>query len=261
MDRPPTTTTYRSVLTRTPDGSAIVKQVAGEERLPLLPSRWESFANELRIGVLMAETPPPVAVPRLLDSDPDGGTLVFEAIDGEPLGPKRPTQLASGDLDRALDVAHALGSFDPHGDWFLRFAARTHLDHHRRTGLLSAMEARHLIRLLEAGPTRWAFAHGDLSPRNILKRADGSVVVIDWERAGLYPAGYDLAFLWYTLGAVAGARTRIEATVPSADKVSFLLSVLLIALLHLDRPAPDAPQADADRDVVRSVLGSLLTTA
>ncbi|MGH9212491.1 MAG: phosphotransferase [Acidimicrobiales bacterium] len=258
MNRRPTVT-YRSVVTRTPDGGAVVKRVAGEERRPLLPSRWESFTNERRIGMLLAETPPPVSVPRLLAFDPNGGVLVFEAVDGAPLGPKRPARLASGDLDRALEVADALAGFDPRRSWFYGLPVRAHLDHHRRHRRLSDTETERLARLVDTGQIRWSFAHGDLSPRNILKRPDGSVVVIDWERAGLYPAGYDYAFLWYTTGAVAGARSRIEAAVRDADRPSFLLSALLIALLHLDRPTTPPRHGETDREVARALVGRLLT--
>jgi tRNA A-37 threonylcarbamoyl transferase component Bud32 len=255
------TITYRSVVTQTPDGSAVVKRVAGEERLPLLPSRWESFTNERRIGRLLAETPPPVPVPRLLASDPHAGVLVFEAIAAEPLGPKRPTQLASANLDRALAVADAVAGFDPPRNGLYRLPIRAHLDHHRRHGRLSNAEAQHLGRLDEIGLIRWSFAHGDLSPRNILKRPDGSVAVIDWERAGLHPAGYDHAFLWYTTAVVPGARSRIKTAVPHADEASFLLSALLITLIHLDRPAPGAARGDSDRDVTRTLVNQLMLTA
>jgi hypothetical protein len=255
----PRAVTYRSLVTRTADGTAVIKQVAGEERLPLLPSRWESFTNERRIGLLLAKTAPPVPVPRLLSSDLHTGVLVFEAIDGHPLGPKRPHRLAGCDLDRALAVADTLASFTPREDWFHKLPVREHIDHHRRHGRLSDSEARSLVRLVDKGPVRWSFAHGDLSPRNILKRPDGSVVVIDWERAGLYPVGYDHAFLWYTTGAVPDARRRIEAAVPPNDQTGFLLSALLITLIHMNRPTTCLGHGDGDGDVARALVGRLLT--
>ena len=102
------------------------------------------------------------------------------------------------------------------------------------------------------------FAHGDLSPRNVLKRADGSIVLIDWERAGIYPAGFDLAFLWHTTARVPGARARIEAAVQPAQCSAFWLSLLLIALLHADGSAQHDRRSDhAEQSEIETVVGHL----
>ncbi len=231
-ERPDTLTTYRSSLEFA--CGVVVKRIAGEERLRLLPTRHDSFINELRIGRLFAHVAPAVAFPRLLAADEQQRTLTFEAIgDGVALGEKYADDLPVDDLDLALGAAYVLDGFDVRRSWMYRPPVDQWIEHHRQQGHLGTGEAALATRTCRAaGAGR--FAHGDLSPRNILKRADGSIVVIDWERAGLYPAGFDLAFLWYTTARVPGARARIEAAVPPAQRATFWLSLLLIALLHAD---------------------------
>jgi hypothetical protein len=129
------------------------------------------------------------------------------------------------------------------------------IDHHREQGHLGAGEAALATRAFRAaGEGR--FAHGDLSPRNVLKRADGAIVLIDWERAGIYPAGFDLAFLWYTTGGVPGARACIETAVPPAQSSAFWLSLLLIALLHADGSAQHGRTQRSEMDVVIARLAN-----
>ena len=41
-------------------------------------------------------------------------------------------------------------------------------------------------------------------------------MLVDWEWAGMYPAGHELAFLWLSLLDVPGARAKVVATVPEA---------------------------------------------
>jgi hypothetical protein len=49
-------------------------------------------------------------------------------------------------------------------------------------------------------------------PRNVLVGPDG-VVLIDWEWAGLYPEGYEVAFFWYVLADLPNARKTVEAKI------------------------------------------------
>ena len=234
-ESPAILTTYRSSIEFAP--GAVTKRIAGEERLRLLPTRHDSFINELRIGRLFAHVPPAVSFPRLLAADEEQRTLTFEVIgDGIALGEKYAANILLDDLDLVLSAACALGDFDMRRSWMYRPPVEEWIEHHREHGHLGATEAALAVRAFgTAGEGR--FAHGDLSPRNVLKREDGSMVLIDWERAGIYPAGFDLAFLWYTTGGVSGARAHVEAAVPPAQHPAFWLSLLLIALLHADGSA------------------------
>jgi thiamine kinase-like enzyme len=70
----------------------------------------------------------------------------------------------------------------------------------------------------------------------VLQGPDGTTL-IDWEWAGLYPEGYELAFLWFSLVDVEHARERVEARY-QGDERAFLLSAILIQLWHLQWYVP-----------------------
>jgi hypothetical protein len=78
--------------------------------------------------------------------------------------------------------------------------------------------------------------------RNVLRDACARSVLIDWEWAGLYPAGYELAFLWSSLVNIPAGRAKVEVAVPAHYERGFLLSAVLVHLLHLQmwltRPHP-----------------------
>ncbi len=103
----------------------------------------------------------------------------------------------------------------------------------------------------------WTFAHGDLTARNVIRRPDGGLTLIDWEWAGRYPPGYELAFLWFSFGDLPGGRDRVESVVPAARREAFLACAVLIEAMHLHWI-----NASADRRVFQSrharTLASLL---
>jgi hypothetical protein len=68
-------------------------------------------------------------------------------------------------------------------------------------------------------------------------RHDRGLAIIDWEWAGLYPEGYDSAFLWFSLGDRPGGRAHVEGSLQT-DEQSFLLCALLIQLWHLQLYVP-----------------------
>lgn len=107
-------------------------------------------------------------------------------------------------------------------------------------------------------PPAMAFCHGDITARNVLRAASGAPVLIDWEWAGLYPRGWDLAFLWFSVADTPGARDRVAEHIPRRDEAWFWRSALLIQLLHLSLPrlAPGSPfreRHEATRDELVSL--------
>ena len=98
--------------------------------------------------------------------------------------------------------------------------------------MLTAEQTAALQALARTAHRRHRFCHGDITARNVLREDDtGELVLIDWEWAGLYPEGYELGFLWYSLIDVPGGRDRVEAR--AARPEAFLLSALLVTLWHL----------------------------
>ena len=191
------------------------------------------FVNELRVNRLLSDARPPVDTPGLLDHDLRARSLTFEAIPGEPLGPKYPASLHANDIGGMVALAGRLRTYRPRRRWFRRLGSARRIDLARQAGLLGEREAVALADLAARVHTRRSFAHGDLTARNVLRHGEG-LALIDWEWAGLYPPGYDLAFLWFSLVDVGvdEGRAEVERHV-EGDEAAFLLSALLIQLWHL----------------------------
>ena len=103
-------------------------------------------------------------------------------------------------------------------------------------GAISTDAAGVLLDQFATDPPVFVFGHGDITARNVLRESSGAPVLIDWEWAGLYPRGWDLAFLWFSVVDTPGARARVEAAVPRRDEAWFWRSALMIELLHLSLP-------------------------
>lgn len=236
----------RSTVTWSADGRTVEKCYL-DRRPQLQGLRWHRFEREWRAGQLFGRQPLPAAVrtPRLLGADRRRRALRFEAVDGEVLGPKYPLELPGdgADLEGLVALASATAAYRPRGARFLR---RFDLERRVRlavsAGDLGAVEAAKLRSLAAADPPRYVFGHGDVTARNVIKRAaDGAHVLIDWEWVGWYPRGWELAFLWYTLVDLPGGRAQVEAAVPARDEAWFWRSALLVQLLHLHIAPPDSP--------------------
>jgi hypothetical protein len=221
--------TNYSTLVWTADGSQVTKT-----RPPSDICR-RRFRNELRVNRLLREQPPPVPTPMLLDHEAQTRSLTFEAVAGEPLGPKYPAALDPAEIDAILAFADALAPYNPRRRWLRRLDSVRRLKVAHRLGLLTADDSAALITLARRH-NKLRFAHGDLTARNVLRHQHG-LALIDWEWAGLYPAGYDSAFLWFSLGDLAGGRAHVEVSLET-DEQCFLLCALLIQLWHLQLYVP-----------------------
>lgn len=226
-------TTPKSAVAWSVDGATVTKRPVSDYTDEVLGRYRYAVRNEVRINRLLLHEPPPVVVPRLLAWSRGGRAMTFEAVEGEPLGPKFPTALAPDDVTHLIELAAALEPFQPRRRWFRRLDLDRRLRHHVRSGLLAAADAELILTLTRDSRIRWRFAHADLTARNVLRRADGQLVLIDWEWAGLYPAGYELAFLWFSLADVPGGRAAVERVITRRHEAGFLVSALVIQLLHL----------------------------
>jgi Ser/Thr protein kinase RdoA (MazF antagonist) len=216
------------------------------------PDARRRFRNEVRANRVLLAAPPPVRTPRLLASEVQRRRLTFEAFEGEPLGPKYPTELAATDVDAIITLATALTRYDPPRARLRRFDAIARLRLAEHVGLLDGDAARALEPIARRH-RRLRFAHGDVTARNVLCAGD-EYALIDWEWAGLYPTGYDLGFLWYSARHVDGAREQIER----AGDDSILFCALLVELWHLQWYVPVEYRAShlAERDaLVARLLG------
>jgi hypothetical protein len=226
--------TTSATLVWSPDGTLVTK------RRWTRPGEHSRFRNELRVNRLIGDLQPDLITPRLLDHHTQRRELTFEAVYGDPLGPKYPDRISDDDLQRCLTVERRIRAFQPRRRWLRRVDVRRRLQFAARSGWINDGELHWLSQLASRGATRLTFAHGDLIPRNLIDTGD-ELVLIDWEWAGLHPPGYDLATLWFTLVDVPGARTRLEALV-DVDEVPFLLSALVVQLWHLQWFTPPAFQ-------------------
>ena len=227
----------KAKLTWSADATTVTKTAVPRLVIPhwahLLGTPRQAALNELRVNRLLGDVPPPVAVPALVRWSRPEPSMTFEAVDGVPLGPKFPSSLTGGETDDLVAMALAMDGYRPRRRWFRRLRVGARLRLHQRAGLLSEPDAQALDRLARSRGIKWHFAHGDVTARNVLRDRDGRSVLIDWEWAGLYPAGYELAFLWSSLVNVPAGRAKVVAAVPAHQEAGFLLSATMVQLLHL----------------------------
>ncbi|MGH9006250.1 MAG: phosphotransferase [Acidimicrobiales bacterium] len=225
-----------STVTWSNGGSLVVKRYLAPDRFTIFDR--SRLGYEARVNRWLLRHPPPVRFPRLVGVDRAAGTLSFEAIDGDPVGLKFPTELDSATLDKMINLAWAIPARVTGCRWLRRFSLGARLRSAVAVGHLREGDAGAVLRAAPIGPPSLRFAHGDLTARNVLRSSMGELVVIDWEWAGLYPVGYEAAFLWLSVLDVPGARARVEASVPEGAAAWFWRSALCVQLVHLALYAP-----------------------
>lgn len=217
--------TAYSTVTWSADGSRVTKTRSGD------PRARRRFRHELRVNLLLRSDAPRLPTPRLIDHDVQHRRLTFDAVDGDPIGPKYPTTFTTTDLDDCLSIERAVQTFAPRRRWLPRINVARRISLAHRSGLLNHRQAAAIHDLLDRNRVRLRFAHGDLIARNVLRSPSGPMV-IDWEWAGLYPHGYDLAVLWFSLVDTPDGRDQLEAHLET-PQLPFLLSALVVQLWHL----------------------------
>jgi hypothetical protein len=182
---------------------------------------------------------PPVRVPRLIAADPDNGTLVIERMPGRPAALQRhPVEAPPrADVRAVLGAICRLNQWRPPAGTFeapLDYAERINRFHD--LGLLTDRDMGDLQKLLHgiahtSGRSGMGqFCHGDALLSNVLLSPAGPVLV-DWEHAGWYLPGYDLATLWSVLGDAPVARRQISQLAQSggpASRDAFLVNLMLV---------------------------------
>ncbi|MET8436908.1 aminoglycoside phosphotransferase family protein [Streptomyces sp900116325] len=199
----------------------------------------ERFRHEIATYRAFVRHRPPVRVPRLIAADPENCTLVIERMPGRVAAltrhpseapPRADVRAALGAISRVNAWRPAPGLFDTQLDYASRIAR------YHELGLFTDRDLGDLQKLLHglahAGGRQGMgqFCHGDALLSNILLSPTGPVLV-DWEHAGWYLPGYDLATLWAVLGDAPVARRQIsqlaQATGPAA-RDAFLVNLMLV---------------------------------
>lgn len=182
---------------------------------------------------------PPVRVPRLIAADPDNGTLVIERMPGRVAALQRHPLEAPprADIRAAIGAVCRLNAWRPPAGTFdapLDYAAR--ISRYHELGMLTDRDLGDLQKLLHgiahAGGRQGLgqFCHGDALLSNVLMSPAGPVLV-DWEHAGWYLPGYDLATLWAVLGDAPEARrqiSQIAQATGTAARDAFLVNLMLV---------------------------------
>ncbi|MEU3663417.1 aminoglycoside phosphotransferase family protein [Streptomyces sp. NPDC032940] len=207
--------------------------------LDLSPAWGERIRHEIGAYRAFVRHRPPVRVPRLIAADPDNGTLVIERMPGRPAALQRhPLETPPRtDIRAALGAICRLNAWRPPAGTFdapLDYAAR--ISRYHELGLLTDRDLGDLQKLLHGiahasgRQGMGQFCHGDALLSNILMSPAGPVLV-DWEHAGWYLPGYDLATLWSVLADAPVARRQIsqiaQAQGPAA-RDAFLVNLMLV---------------------------------
>jgi Phosphotransferase enzyme family len=229
---------------------------------------WRArFVAEIGWYRVFEQHVPPVAVPRLLFADETQFVSILELLDGAPLSraryvsqPQPPDRIAA----LLAELARLHGWSRPHPPAWSEIAAgyREKFQRYASRGLLSADDCSNLDILLGRARSAPEFNHGDMLLSNCL--ALGSqLALIDWEFAGYYLPGYDLALLWTLLQADDHARHRIVEAVQqrgAAAQSAFVVNQMRVLAREIKihqkegRGTDDAARLrwlEADRDAVR----------
>jgi hypothetical protein len=231
-------------------------------------SSVERFRHEIAAYRAFVRHRPPVRVPRLVAADPDECVLVIERMPGRVAALRRHLldTPPRADLRAALGALCKVNLWQPPASLFTRpidYPARLARCHEQ--GLLTDRDLGDLQTLLHGiaqhsagGGAAWQFCHGDALLTNVLLAPPGPALV-DWEHAGWYLPGYDLATLWVVLGDAPMARRHVsqlaQAQGPAA-RDAFLVNLMLVLTREIRTyesaiqrtirdPAPAAPPTGA----------------
>ncbi len=205
-------------------------------------------------------------VPRLIAADPENCTLVIERMPGRVAALTRHPAEAPprADIRAALGAIARVNAWRPPPGLFeapLDYGSR--IARYHELGLFTDRDLGDLRKLLhglaQTGGRQpmGQFCHGDALLSNILLSPTGPVLV-DWEHAGWYLPGYDLATLWTVLGDAPAARRQIsqlaQARGPAA-RDAFLVNLMLVLTREIrnyetavQRTMREAPPVSAGQD-------------
>lgn len=238
------------------------------------PAWAERFRHEIAAYRTFVRHRPPVRVPRLIAADPDSCVLVMERMPGRVVSPQRhPSQAPTrGDVRAALQAYGRIAMWRPPAGAFdapIDYPSR--INRYHELGLLTDRDMGDLQKLLHGlAHVQGQFCHGDAMLSNVLLSPAGASLV-DWEHAGWYLPGYDLAVLWSVLGDDPAARRQISQQAQAAGPAArdaFLVNLMLVLTREIrtyetavqrtmKAPAPVAPGAAEAGEEQRLLLRRL----
>jgi phosphotransferase family enzyme len=174
-------------------------------------TRWR---HEIAAYQQFAQDPPPVHVPALAYTD-DRRVMVLERIEGRVLDPDRyPTvQPNPGEMEAVLEAIRQLNRWRSGIEDFPSMDYRARTARYHAAGYLTDADRTVLERLLAECGAATEFGHGDPLPSNILVEPGNRIALLDWEFAGLFLPGFDLAMLHTLLSAHPAAQRTIATLV------------------------------------------------
>ncbi|MEV5484657.1 MULTISPECIES: aminoglycoside phosphotransferase family protein [Streptomyces] len=205
------------------------------------PAWAERFRQEISAYRAFVRHRPPVRVPRLVAADPDNCTLIVERMPGRVAALTRHPSEAPprADVRAALGAICRINLWRPPAGLFdapLDYAGR--IGRYHDLGLLTDRDLGDLQKLLHGlSHTQGQFCHGDALLNNVLLSPAGPVL-LDWDHAGWYLPGYDLATLWSVLGDAPVARRHISQLAQNAGPASrdaFLVNLMLVLTREIRR--------------------------
>ncbi|WP_222595267.1 phosphotransferase [Nocardia ninae] len=236
--------TDKTVLAR---GTRAGRPVAIKFLLDSDPFWMAKWRHELSVYQVFARTPPPVRVPRLLDTD-DTRLMVLEWVEGTQLDtdryPQRP--ITDHQAEVMLSCVAAFNRWQPPAEPFeVIFDYSDRFRRYHGLGYLSDADHDALQQLLTITGLPDQPNHGDPLASNILLDDRDQVTLLDWEFTGLFLPGFDLAMLHTQLGAhTPQIKSRIDTSVSEAGiETPFVLNLaaVLTRELRIHQELPDNP--------------------
>lgn len=233
----------------------------------LLPDaiEWkEKFLHEISLYRIFKQDSPNFKLPQLIYADDD--ILITSYIDGDILESDRyltsplPTEAITG----VLEITRGIASWKPKDLSLLKqWDYRERLKKYRKRELFSDKEVKALDTLINSYKEPFEIAHGDLLLKNIIKTPEGEYVPIDWEFAGLFMPGFDMALLHTTMYKDTFARKEIETEVTLNNiELPFLINKAMIVAreIHIHRDLPDEdPIKATNLELLNEEKKSLIT--
>ncbi|MFF1869070.1 aminoglycoside phosphotransferase family protein [Streptomyces sp. CB03911] len=197
------------------------------------------FHHEVAVYRAFVRHRPPVRLPRLVAADHDRCVLVVERVPGRPAARERhPVNAPTpGEIRAILGAVRTLNLWRPPTDVFhAPLDYQMEIARFHSVGQLTDRDAGDLRGLLHGlSHTPLQLCHGDALLSNMLLAPSGPVLV-DWEQAGWYLPGYDLAVLWSVLSGDTAARRQISQLAQSGGTLArdaFLVNLVLVLMREI----------------------------